>query len=37
VNPYALLDLPFKNGSSPATTIATPDATPPAPAVPVNE
>jgi murein DD-endopeptidase MepM/ murein hydrolase activator NlpD len=37
VNPYALLDLPFKNGSSPATTVATPDATPPAPAVPVNE
>jgi murein DD-endopeptidase MepM/ murein hydrolase activator NlpD len=37
VNPYALLDLPFKNGSSPATTVATPETTPPAPGVPVNE
>ena len=24
VNPYALLDLPFKNGSTPAATVATP-------------
>lgn len=37
VNPYALLDLPFKNGSSPATTVATPEATPSAPAVTVKE
>jgi murein DD-endopeptidase MepM/ murein hydrolase activator NlpD len=37
VNPYALLDLPFKNGSSPATTVAVPDTTAPAPPVPVKE
>ena len=37
VNPYALLDLPFKNGSSPATTVASPEATPSIPAVTVKE
>jgi murein DD-endopeptidase MepM/ murein hydrolase activator NlpD len=40
VNPYTLLDLPFKNGSSPDNTISTPlpDDTAPVPqAVPVKE
>lgn len=40
VNPYALLDLPFKNGSSPASSVANPipETTTPIPqAVPVNE
>jgi len=37
VNPYALLDLPFKNGSAPATTVAAPEAVAPAPAVPVKD
>jgi murein DD-endopeptidase MepM/ murein hydrolase activator NlpD len=39
VNPYSLLDLPFKNGSTPAATVATPtpEATPNPQAVPVKE
>ncbi len=39
VNPYSLLDLPFKNGSTPTATVATPTPEPtPAPqAVPVKE
>jgi murein DD-endopeptidase MepM/ murein hydrolase activator NlpD len=39
VNPYALLDLPFKNGATPATAVArpTPEATPNPQAVPVKE
>jgi murein DD-endopeptidase MepM/ murein hydrolase activator NlpD len=37
VNPYALLDLPFKNSSSPAVTVATPETTPTSQAVPVKE
>jgi murein DD-endopeptidase MepM/ murein hydrolase activator NlpD len=37
VNPYTLLDLPFKNGSSPATTVAAPDTPAPAPTVPAKE
>ncbi len=39
VNPYSLLDLPFKNGLTPAATVATPipEATPNPQAVPVKE
>jgi murein DD-endopeptidase MepM/ murein hydrolase activator NlpD len=39
VNPYALLELPFKNSSSPATMVATPtpESTPNPQAVPVKE
>jgi murein DD-endopeptidase MepM/ murein hydrolase activator NlpD len=37
VNPYALLDLPFKNGSSPAAAVTTPDTASAAPTVPVKE
>ena len=39
VNPYSLLDLPFKNGSTPAATVATPtpESTPAPQAVPVKE
>jgi len=39
VNPYSLLDLPFKNGSTPAAKIATPtpEATPRSQAVPIKE
>jgi len=39
VNPYSLLDLPFKNGSTPAATVATPtpEATPNPQSVPVKE
>jgi murein DD-endopeptidase MepM/ murein hydrolase activator NlpD len=39
VNPYSLLDLPFKNGSTPAATVATPtpEATPNSQAVPTKE
>lgn len=40
VNPYALLDLPFKNGSSPTSSVANPipeTGTPVPQAVPVNE
>jgi murein DD-endopeptidase MepM/ murein hydrolase activator NlpD len=37
VNPYSLLDLPFKNGSSPATKIGVPETTPPPPATQVKE
>ncbi len=37
VNPYALLDLPFKNGSSPAAAMTTPDTASAAPTVPVKE
>jgi murein DD-endopeptidase MepM/ murein hydrolase activator NlpD len=39
VNPYALLDLPFKNGVTPSTTatIPTPEAAPNSQAVPVKE
>ena len=39
VNPYSLLDLPFKNGSTPAATVATPtpEPTPNPQAVPVKE
>jgi murein DD-endopeptidase MepM/ murein hydrolase activator NlpD len=39
VNPYSLLDLPFKNGSTPAATVATPipEATPNSQAVPIKE
>jgi len=39
VNPYSLLDLPFKNGSTPAATVATPtpDAVPNTQAVPIKE
>jgi len=39
VNPYSLLDLPFKNGSTSGNTVATPtpEATPNSQAVPVKE
>jgi murein DD-endopeptidase MepM/ murein hydrolase activator NlpD len=39
VNPYSLLDLPFKSGVTPPTsaTISTPEATPNSQAVPVKE
>jgi murein DD-endopeptidase MepM/ murein hydrolase activator NlpD len=39
VNPYSLLDLPFKNGSTSAATVATPtpDAVPNTQAVPIKE
>ncbi len=39
VNPYALLDLPFKNGATPASAVATPipESTPNSQAVPVRE
>lgn len=39
VNPYALLDLPFKNGSSPGNTVLTPasESTPDLQPVPVKE
>lgn len=37
VNPYALLELPFKNGSSPATTVAIPETPASSSAVPVKE
>jgi hypothetical protein len=39
VNPYSLLDFPFKNGSTPAATVATPtpEATPNPQTVPVRE
>ena len=39
VNPYSLLDLPFKNGATPPTsaTIATPETSPDSQAVPVRE
>jgi murein DD-endopeptidase MepM/ murein hydrolase activator NlpD len=39
VNPYALLDLPFKNGSSPGNTVVTPASdSPPAPeAIPARD
>jgi murein DD-endopeptidase MepM/ murein hydrolase activator NlpD len=39
VNPYSLLDLPFKNGSTPAATVATPipEAKPNPQTVPVKE
>ena len=39
VNPYALLDLPFKNGAAPPATVATPtlEATPNPQLVPVKE
>jgi murein DD-endopeptidase MepM/ murein hydrolase activator NlpD len=39
VNPYTLLDLPFKNGTTPAATVATPtpETTPAPQAVPVKE
>jgi murein DD-endopeptidase MepM/ murein hydrolase activator NlpD len=39
VNPYALLDLPFKNGAAPSDTVATPipEPTPAQKAVPVKE
>ena len=39
VNPYSLLDLPFKNGVTPSTTatIPTPETTPTPQAVPVKE
>ena len=39
VNPYSLLDLPFKNGTTSAATVATPthEATPAQKAVPVKE
>jgi murein DD-endopeptidase MepM/ murein hydrolase activator NlpD len=37
VNPYSLLDLPFKNGSSPATTVGAHETAPPPPATRVKE
>ena len=39
VNPYALLDLPFKNGSSPGNTVVTPapDSTPDREAIPAKD
>ena len=39
VNPYSLLDLPFKNGTTPAASVAmpTPETTPAPQAVPVKE
>jgi len=39
VNPYSLLDLPFKNGAAPSATVATPTpvATPNSQAVPIKE
>jgi murein DD-endopeptidase MepM/ murein hydrolase activator NlpD len=39
VNPYALLDLPFKNGAAPSATVATPipESTPAQKVVPVKE
>jgi murein DD-endopeptidase MepM/ murein hydrolase activator NlpD len=39
VNPYALLDLPFKNGASPVDTVLTsvPESTPTPPATPAKE